>query len=331
MTNATIFFLSLLVAVPSGIAQERGKFTVIAWLHQNDWDAGLSSLESHSAQIAEVSPAWYQVQSNGALKNNPNAFVDDSRLLNDVKKNGFLLRPIISNVDASGSHPEWALPVLTNPTLRAALADNIVALVEAKNYAGVDIDIEGLLPKQLPVLADFVEELSAALRSKGKTVAVSLEPTMAQSALVSWKRIGVAADSVRLMLYGEHRASTAPGPSASLWWSRLRLQHILQAVPPEKLTVGVSIVALYWTKGNYRTGTWQRLVRPVQANSGALSRDTDSSAPIVRSGEGQVWFEDRQSLAARITMLKSLGLKKVALWRLGGEDPGIWQALSQEQ
>jgi len=45
-----------------------------------------------------------------------------------------------------------------------------------------------------------------------------------------------------------------------------------------------------------------------------------------QSGQAhEVWFEDRRSFLAKVELVRRYGLNRVAGWRLGHEDPAIWQ------
>ena len=42
----------------------------------------------------------------------------------------------------------------------------------------------------------------------------------------------------------------------------------------------------------------------------------------------EVWYENRHSTAAKLRLVDKYNLRGVAVWRLGYEDPGIWEVLS---
>ena len=41
----------------------------------------------------------------------------------------------------------------------------------------------------------------------------------------------------------------------------------------------------------------------------------------------EVWYEDAESIAAKLKLADAYGVGAVELWRLGGEDPGLWGSL----
>jgi hypothetical protein len=43
----------------------------------------------------------------------------------------------------------------------------------------------------------------------------------------------------------------------------------------------------------------------------------------------EVWIEDSQSAAARLALAERYGVHGAATWRLGLEDPGVWDVVAQ--
>jgi spore germination protein len=41
----------------------------------------------------------------------------------------------------------------------------------------------------------------------------------------------------------------------------------------------------------------------------------------------EVWYEDAESIAAKLELADSHGVGAVELWRLGSEDPRLWDSL----
>ena len=63
-------------------------------------------------------------------------------------------------------------------------------------------------------------------------------------------------------------------------------------------------------------------------------RDPVSGAPYLRyradGVDHEVWYEDDDSIAAKLELADAYGVGAVELWRLGAEDPGLWGALSDK-
>jgi spore germination protein YaaH len=46
------------------------------------------------------------------------------------------------------------------------------------------------------------------------------------------------------------------------------------------------------------------------------------------TGHHTVWYADGQSVQERLGLVEKYGLGGIALWRLGGEDPAVWEAIA---
>ncbi len=62
-----------------------------------------------------------------------------------------------------------------------------------------------------------------------------------------------------------------------------------------------------------------------------LAGQAPYAIPYFIDKSGTVWCEDAESIKKKIEMAEKLGIDRFALWRLGGEDPGIWKILKKVQ
>jgi spore germination protein YaaH len=44
----------------------------------------------------------------------------------------------------------------------------------------------------------------------------------------------------------------------------------------------------------------------------------------------EIWYENRTSFEVKLGLIRDSGMAGLGIWRLGVEDPGIWQALARE-
>ena len=141
-----------------------------------------------------------------------------------------------------------------NAALQAATVRSLAALVARLGVDGVDVDVEGLDPAQLPSYGGFVSELRAAIVAadpdgtvSGATTAGPAGAAMASVALAS------GADRVFLMGYDYRTAGSSPGAVApvlradagrSLTWS-LDL-YAAAGIPPGRLLLGLPLYGMAW-------------------------------------------------------------------------------------
>lgn len=130
---------------------------------------------------------------------------DRSRLL-PAGSNGAKIMPAIRNWGESGEINRTLLRnVLDNETDRANHIANLVGLVEAAGYDGLEIDYRGVTAEQQQAFTDFIEALSQQLGAKGKSLVVSvpapaLEGETLSTAGYDLRRLGKLAALVKLDL-----------------------------------------------------------------------------------------------------------------------------------
>ncbi len=143
------------------------------------------------------------------------------------------------------------------------------------------------------------------------------------------RAFAAVADKIFLMAYDEHSNDGPPGPIASQQWWASEVAAAVRQVPRDKIIV---------TIGNYAYDWHDRTGDPDSVEE-AWVNSADSDAPPQwdrvsgnstfgyedeNGDQHTVWLLDAASAFNQLTLLDRAGIREVALWRLGTEDPGIW-------
>jgi peptidoglycan-N-acetylglucosamine deacetylase len=149
------------------------------------------------------------------------------------------------------------------------------------------------------------------------------------------KKISQSVDLIFLMAYDEHWSSAEPGPIASDDWFIDGVASAINEVPREKLVVTLGNYGYDWTIGkkNSVAMTFQEVHTTMRESEENIYFDTGSMNPMysyVDDGgkEHEVWYLDAITAHNELTLLDQLGISNTALWRLGSEDPSIWDVFS---
>jgi len=336
---------------------------VSVWLDptRSDIKEALDSLDSNRREIGTVRPVFYEVKEgrivlHGKLKAGVRNEVVYQAQKSEPRIN---VIPTFGNVDVSGPHGEEVLKLLQDPGLRKAALDKILEVAEDPDYAGVDMDWEGLSVAGFKLLADFIEDLSPNVHRLGKVVSVALEYRYVEASRHDWRRIGNAADQVEVIAYPEHHEGTEPGPIASVDWAGSQVNFALKAIPSSKIVLCMPLFGYIWEQDQYSGRsdtldiTWRQLKKMGEENSldeiqrygidvksVEARRDDNSDAHTLITGsykassyDGgqtrkinyQVWYEDAVSIGVKIQMAQKYGITQFGFWRIGGEDPQIWK------
>jgi cellulose synthase/poly-beta-1,6-N-acetylglucosamine synthase-like glycosyltransferase/peptidoglycan/xylan/chitin deacetylase (PgdA/CDA1 family) len=210
---------------------------------------------------------------------------------------------------------------------RAQLADQLIRICGAERLAGVHVDLEDLDDDWL-ALEPIVEDLARAFRASGLELDVDVAAKIDDDVLVALAR---SADHVVIMAYDEHDQDGVPGPIASDSFVDDALQWATALVPANKLTAGLALYGYDWI-GNEPADP----ISFVDAHTAAKEAhvvphwDQSGNAHVQYAddeGHHEIWMTDAATVwnHARIAAAEHVGA--VALWRLGGEDPGVWDAL----
>jgi spore germination protein YaaH len=207
-----------------------------------------------SGMFNDISPFFYSAMPDGTI-----GLVGTQAQLNTTvtaaHARGLTVLPSIT--DGSG---KWmmATVILANTTSRTAHVQNIVNLVMANGFDGIDLDYEGFAftdgaaswPSTQPVWVAFVTELANALHANGKLLSVTIPPTWMEAGVVRGypvyapQQIGAVADRVKLMVYDWSVSS--PGPISPMTWVNLVIAYNDPIIPNNKLQLGIPAYGRDW-------------------------------------------------------------------------------------
>ncbi|MGH2854673.1 MAG: glycosyl hydrolase family 18 protein, partial [Solirubrobacteraceae bacterium] len=230
--------------------------------------------------------------------------------------------------------------LLTQPALRARTLAQLAALAADPAYAGLNLDLENDGAADRPALSLFVAALAARLHAEQRRLAVDVvgvthESTPRPAAgFYNYRALSANADTVFVMAWGVHWASSAPGPIAPLAYVRGVARYVASLPYARRFVLGVPMYGLDWPLPGGRPGRAVALqytgVLALASSVGA----TPARAPV--SGEmtfaytragvpHRVWYLDAHAILARIALARDYGLP-AGVWRLGEEDQALWSS-----
>lgn len=273
---------------------------------------------------------------------------DVDTLVAIAHRNNVRIMPIVHNLLYEGGgtkvSKELVRQMTATPETRSTFIGNIIKLIERFNFDGVNIDIEDVYKEDSERLSAFYTELGAALKSKGYYFSASVpsrvsdQPFNPFSDPFDYSVIGKVVDEFVVMLYNEHGwPGSGPGPVVSAGWMRRVLSYTITKMPRDKIMAAVSLFGFDFnlTTNKNKLVTYEGAVQTARKYNVQARFDEPTKTPVFdytdeQGNKHEVWFEDRRSILAKAEIAFSLGIKGLALWRIGLEDPGVWTALSQD-
>jgi spore germination protein YaaH len=206
--------------------------------------------------------------------------------------------------------------------------DQLEAEGVSDKASGLVIDFEDLPPGAQPDLLTFLSSARGRCRRHGWTLAITApvaDPNWNLSALAK------SADRVILMAYDEHWQSGAPGPIASNPWFDSVVKRAVAQLPPAEAIVAVASYAYDWPVGEPATILSIPRAETLAAENGVRpERDPRSGSEHFTYTAGGVahvvWMSDTSAVRGQMEIARSVGARVVGLWRLGTEDPAIWDS-----
>ncbi|MDR3541915.1 MAG: glycosyl hydrolase family 18 protein [Desulfosporosinus sp.] len=301
------------------------------------------SMIKNAKLLDEVAFFWYSFEATGKVI--PSGKVD-LKIKELAQKNGSKAYALIQNMNLTGAvgfNADLAHRVLSNPATREKLVTNLVNLTMKDGWDGIALDVEKTPPADRNNFSAFVAELKKALKVKDKVLNVSIPakfvdyPSDLWSGAYDYSAIGKSADQVILMTYDEHGLGTTQGPIASQGWVNRVINFAVGKIPKEKIVMGLPVYSYDW-------GSNKPLMPDYISHAETLERAkkhgveilTDPSAGVPQfmyTANGvrhEVFFENAASLKIKMDYALQHKLHGVGIWRLGMEDPAIWNSLMKD-
>lgn len=314
---------------PKQRANSKGQSITVAF-YSNWSDASAPSLLRHINQIDWVAPTSLNIDMAG------NLHVSEDRPLRRILLSALhrpLVVPVLQNVDDKGFSRPAAIALFASKAKRKALIGQLIDYLKKSGDAGIIFDFEDLRPGDIPAYRAMIAEVERALDPTGQVVAVTL-PMEGDG--WSPSQFAAVADKIILMAYDEHWASGNPGPIASNDWFASKVRKAIGNMPADKVIIALGSYAYDWHPGPDGKNTAESLTVEeawLSAHDSAATPTYDKASgntgfSFLENGQRHdVWMIDAAASWNQMRILSQLGVGNIALWRLGTEDPGFWQAL----
>lgn len=235
-------------------------------------------------------------------------------------------------------------------TLAVTLATNLLNLVHAHGFDGVNLDIEGRGAIDRAGYVNFVRDFSVALKRSSPTLELVAD-TYPQSAATSTDFYDVAhlaryVNDLFVMAYqmenGTHSSANSPLATSNLGWSAVQtLVQYQSVVPSDKLILGLPFYGLNFETKTARPGSplvsnypSARLYSDILAANRAPRWDVVSKTPYTVFKENgawhQDWYDNPVSLALKSALAQVFHIAGVGVWAMTmeGSDSRMLTALT---
>lgn len=161
--------------------------------------------------------------------------------------------------------------VVRNDDIQLILIDAILAELNSKGYAGVDVDFEYILSEDRDYFTTFVARMTNILNESGYTVSVALAPKTSadQQGLLyegkDYAGLGAAANSVLLMTYEWGFTYSVPMAVAPINKVRQVIEYAVTEIPSAKIDMGIPNYGYDWPLPYEKGVTRARTIGNIEA------------------------------------------------------------------
>jgi spore germination protein YaaH len=140
------------------------------------------------------------------------------------------------------------------------------------------------------------------------------------------------------MLYNEHGwPGSGPGPVVSSGWMNKVVGYTLTKMQASKVVAAISVFGFDFNLATGRNTyvTYEMAAELATQHNSEITFDQNTLTPMFSYTDEQgnpheVWFENSESVIAKMRLAWQQGISGVALWRLGMEDPAMWPRVQSD-
>ncbi|WP_295389862.1 glycosyltransferase [uncultured Thiodictyon sp.] len=325
--------LQLTLARPRARSAAAGHPLAIGFFVNWD-DTSTLSLKENLSNLDMVIGEWLHLkEADGTLRENDPERTAAATAYIRAHRPEVAIVPLINNWSGTEWEGTKLGRMLGDPKARARVVAQVLSFVQGHGYAGISVDFENLPAKSHAGYYSLLAEFSSAFKPQGLTVSVNVP---ASDASFDYKKIAASVDLVILMAYDEHWSTGAPGPIASLSWFAKVLREHARDLPADKTIVGIGGYAYDWPKGQpAEERTFEEAVLTARESEGNIRLDPASLNPTFDYADDEnrihhVWMLDAVTAFDQLQVVRALGARGYALWRLGSEDPTLWKFFGKD-
>lgn len=280
--------------------------------------------------LSELSVFSYGFTSDGKLIP---PIIDDVWMIDEALENDTIPILTLTPFGADGNFNNNLISaIVQNPTASDNLINNLLVVMEEKNYGGLDIDFEFIKAEDRDLFTEFVRVCTERMHAMGYQVSVALAPKTSaeQRGLLyegkDYRSIGEIVDHVLVMTYEWGYTYGPPMAVAPLNMVRRVVEYAVREISPAKISLGIPNYGYDWPLPYERGVTKAKTIGNVEAvriavNQGVQIRfDEIAQSPYFNyEADGimhEVWFEDVRSLQQKFDLIKEFGLRGPGYWQI---------------
>ena len=333
-----------------------GKPVILAW-HNTVGNSGADAIASVLAGaqgINVIAPTWFTITDNeGNIES-----IGDKSYVDICHNAGVKVWGVFDNLQFLEVK---SFEVFSSASRRAHVIDQLINYAAEYGLDGINVDVETIPTESGEHFAQLIREMSIACRQHGLTLSVDNYVPMGFNDHYNRPEQGVFADYVIIMGYDEHyNGSEEAGSVASIGYVKSGIENTLEHVPADKVINAVPLYTRLWIE---TPKTQEKIEEELTASIDDMGNQTLAEEDVVpytlevqtlKMADGtatanahgnvkwdeetqqnyatwqaggktyEIWLEDRESLIAKLGVMKENNLAGVAAWQVNYAEDYVW-------
>lgn len=293
-----------------------------------DANAYFADATANMTGVNVISPTWfYLTDTSGNI-----ASIASADYVSQAHEKGLQVWGLIDNFTQEVSTTE----TLSSTAARQNIISQLIQAAQDVGMDGINVDFESLSEDVGTHFLEFLRELS--IECHKNNLVLSVDNPVPEDFTSHYDRAeqGRVVDYVIIMGYDEHYVGSEAGSVASLPWVEQGIQDTLKEVPAKRVINAIPFYTRLWrtTGGNVTSEAigMDQAQQTIAENNVETYWDKTTSQNYgkydIDNSTYQIWIEDAQSVAEKVKLVSKYDLAGVSAWKLGFENNGIWQVIS---
>ena len=293
-----------------------------------DANAYFADATANMTGVNVISPTWfYLTDTSGNI-----ASIASADYVSQAHEKGLQVWGLIDNFTQEVSTTE----TLSSTAARQNIISQLIQAAQDVGMDGINVDFESLSEDVGTHFLEFLRELS--IECHKNNLVLSVDNPVPEDFTSHYDRAeqGRVVDYVIIMGYDEHYVGSEAGSVASLPWVEQGIQDTLDEVPAKRVINAIPFYTRLWrtTGGNVTSEAigMDQAQQTIAENNVETYWDKTTSQNYgkydIDNSTYQIWLEDAQSVAEKVKLVSKYDLAGVSAWKLGFENNGIWQVIS---
>lgn len=273
------------------------------------------------------------------------SYYDDTEIIQLAKDYGVIPLMMTTTLTPQGQpNIEAAFSILLSDELQTKYIDNILSIVQAKGYYGINIIFNFISEASQMIYQNFVVKLSDRLKKEGYLLVVTINYNITnENNKISFQHIDYTSieHTVNKLIFLQLTWGTNNGPpSPVISVSNIQeyLNYLSGQISPDLMILGISLISYDWTlpyiagKSSAHSLTLNSALRLASESETLIEFDDVSQTPFFNYNEYAfdipiqhiVWTIDARSINALNNLISEFGLIGTGLWNIMIYYPQIW-------